>query len=346
MTPDGTPRRAAALAMLALAFLACDDAGPSDPGTPDPSLGLAVPIGGTMNQDWYLTNYVDGQPGQGFLDYACGAKSYDSHQGVDFVLPNFGAMDDEVPVLAAASGTVVGTHDGEPDRNKAWMTGVQWNVVAIDHGDDFEAWYGHLLAGSLRVTVGDHVQAGDTLGLVGSSGRSDMPHLHFELRYEDAHQDPFAGDCGAQVDHWGQPIPYQDGFAVIDVGITTDELDPGLERVKDPPTPVTAIVPGQMLYAWVQYHNVPAGAVTRWIVRRPDGTVHAEYTGSHEFYSMSWWWYGLPTGDFQPAGTWAVEIRHEGDVVAEHPFTVAAETPAVRGPSGPVAQGFGGGGIR
>jgi murein DD-endopeptidase MepM/ murein hydrolase activator NlpD len=43
------------------------------------------------------------------------------------------------------------------------------------------AAYGHLAPGSVRVAVGEHVRHGDVLGLVGSSGNSTAPHLHFQL---------------------------------------------------------------------------------------------------------------------------------------------------------------------
>ncbi len=55
------------------------------------------------------------------------------------------------------------------------------NVVVVRHSNGLETLYGHL--SSRRVQAGDHLEAGDTLGLGGSTGRSTGNHLHFETRY-------------------------------------------------------------------------------------------------------------------------------------------------------------------
>lgn len=53
------------------------------------------------------------------------------------------------------------------------------NLVVLDHGSGIFSCYGHQLA--LRVSVGDEVQRGDVLGIVGSTGLSTGPHLHWEM---------------------------------------------------------------------------------------------------------------------------------------------------------------------
>ena len=312
----------------------------------DAPLSLAMPMGGVMNADWYVTNYVD-LVSVGLRDYGCGQRTYDGHQGVDLVLPSFAAMDVGVAVLAAADGVVTWTHDGEYDRNRDWQSGGQWNAVGIDHGNGIEAWYGHLMRNSIRVAPEDVVEAGDTLGLVGSSGRSDMPHLHFELRHRNAALDPFAGPCGEKVGQWAAPIPYQDEFRLIDAGVTTEVLQNDLVKVKDPPVPAATVARGTTLYAWVHYHNVRSGDRTRWTFRRPDGGVHAEWSFTHSAsYSMSWWWYAVPTESFDPPGTWTVEFRHGGDLVASRSFVLTDAALPMPG-DGPVpGLVSGGGGIR
>jgi len=75
------------------------------------------------------------------------------------------------PVLAAAPGTVV--YSGNE-------IGVFGGLVLIDHGGGWITAYGHL--GSLNVTKGDRVAAGQALGGVGETGYVSQPQLHFEIR--------------------------------------------------------------------------------------------------------------------------------------------------------------------
>jgi len=70
---------------------------------------------------------------------------------------------------AAASGTVV----------TAGWGGGYGNMILIDHGNGVTTRYGH--SSKLLVSAGDHVEQGETIGLVGSTGHSTGPHLHFEV---------------------------------------------------------------------------------------------------------------------------------------------------------------------
>ena len=94
------------------------------------------------------------------------------HEGIDFL------ADAGAPILAAANGIVVfaGFH---PQYGYA---------VDIDHGNDLVTRYAH--CARLFVKEGDVVQRGRKLGEVGSTGRSTGPHLHFEVRFRGAAQNP------------------------------------------------------------------------------------------------------------------------------------------------------------
>jgi len=70
------------------------------------------------------------------------------------------------------------------------------NYVIIDIGNDLYAFYGHLIPNSLKVSIGDKVKKGQVIGLLGNSGNSDLPHLHFHL---ESKSNIFAG---------GEGIPY------------------------------------------------------------------------------------------------------------------------------------------
>lgn len=94
------------------------------------------------------------------------------HAGADFAAPS------GTPVIAAAAGVVV----------VAGVRGGYGNAVVIDHGHGIATLYAHQ---SVLVTrVGDTVAAGQIVGLVGSTGASTGPHLHFEVRLYGTPVDP------------------------------------------------------------------------------------------------------------------------------------------------------------
>jgi hypothetical protein len=93
------------------------------------------------------------------------------------------------PVYAAGAGRVADLHDGEADNRRfdptefmKRATAGSGNYVVIDHLNGEFSWFGHLKQGSIRVKRGQAVKQGDILGLIGASGDSLFPHLHYELR--------------------------------------------------------------------------------------------------------------------------------------------------------------------
>ena len=160
--------------------------------------------GGFFGDDQYITNYVDEDPSGYIQDYRCWWVTYNGHWGTDICIPTFYEMDEMItPVLAAADGIVVYIHDGEFDRRLEWNSGAVGNAAIIRHSDDTEGFYWHFKKHSLWVALGDTVQAGDTLGFVGSSGFSNWPHLHFEVQDPNGSLiDPWAGPCGADQTMW------------------------------------------------------------------------------------------------------------------------------------------------
>ena len=94
------------------------------------------------------------------------------HQGVDIPLKTGD------PIYAAFTGKV---------RMSKYLGGYG-NVVVIRHENGIETFHGHL--SKRMVEVGDWVNAGDIIGLGGSTGRSTGPHLHFETRYQGFAFDP------------------------------------------------------------------------------------------------------------------------------------------------------------
>ncbi len=82
------------------------------------------------------------------------------------------------PAHVTANGTVT---------TASWQGGYG-NMVEVDHHNGLSTRYGHL--SKILVKVGQHVNMGDIIGLIGSTGRSTGPHLHYETRINDSAVDP------------------------------------------------------------------------------------------------------------------------------------------------------------
>jgi hypothetical protein len=129
------------------------------------------------------------------------------------------------PVLAVADAEVVEIRDGLPENaplsseravpNRRETIGG--NYVVLQLAADAFAFYAHLQPGSLRVAVGDRVRSGQVLGLIGNSGNSDAPHLHFHLTDT---ADPMSGEG----------IPFAlDSFSILQT-LSADSWEPMLQR--------------------------------------------------------------------------------------------------------------------
>jgi murein DD-endopeptidase MepM/ murein hydrolase activator NlpD len=82
------------------------------------------------------------------------------------------------PILVTANGTVTA----------AGWSGGYGNMVEVDHGNGFATRYGHM--SEIDVKVGQQVKIGQSLGKVGTTGRSTGPHLHYETRIDGEAVDP------------------------------------------------------------------------------------------------------------------------------------------------------------
>lgn len=111
-------------------------------------------------------------PAPGAVTSPFGQRWGRMHTGID-IGSSTGA-----PIVAAAAGTVLVA---------GWGDGYG-NTVVIDHGGGVATLYGH--QSSIGVAVGQSVTRGETIGAVGSTGRSTGPHLHFEVRINGSPVDP------------------------------------------------------------------------------------------------------------------------------------------------------------
>ena len=94
------------------------------------------------------------------------------HTGLDI------AATKGTPIKVVADGTVT----------FARYNGSYGYLVKVNHGNGVETWYAH--TSKMYVTVGQEVKAGDVIALVGSTGNSTGPHLHFEIRINGEHVNP------------------------------------------------------------------------------------------------------------------------------------------------------------
>ena len=89
-------------------------------------------------------------------------------------------------VIAPANGTVVNVLNNIPDaipsESHYDYNNPAGNFVVIDHGNSEFSMIAHLKYGSVRVNIGDRISTGHVVGLVGNSGNSTEPHLHYHLQ--------------------------------------------------------------------------------------------------------------------------------------------------------------------
>ncbi len=101
-------------------------------------------------------------------------KTWRAHRGVDYAAPT------GTRIKATGSGTVefVGRQGG------------YGNLVVLRHQSKYTTWYGHLSRFAPGMSRGKRVNQGDIIGYVGSTGLATGPHLHYEFRTNNVHQDP------------------------------------------------------------------------------------------------------------------------------------------------------------
>jgi murein DD-endopeptidase MepM/ murein hydrolase activator NlpD len=171
----------------------------------------------------------DPEPDASLRDWNCSTRTYDGHLGTDFApFGGFAAQDQGVVVVAAAPGVVSAVHDGEPDRcTSGACGGGLGNHVVIAHRDGVSSVYGHLRRGSIRVATGRVVRCAEPIALLGSSGNSSGPHLHFEARRGDTAIDTFEGRaaCGGGESLWVSQGPYRALPSEACIGDEPEDMD-------------------------------------------------------------------------------------------------------------------------
>jgi hypothetical protein len=162
-----------------------------DPTSPHRQTVLATSTGGYITPETFAIDWIREVGGR--------FNSSDGRRNVDW--PAFGA-----PLYAVANGTVVVARDGRPDipprtKNLNLRTPNDFggNQVLLKIGPGRYACYAHLKRGSMRVRAGQRVRVGQRIGVVGNSGNTDGPHLHFGIQRQPSclsESEPF------EIDHY------------------------------------------------------------------------------------------------------------------------------------------------
>lgn len=149
---------------------------PNGPGNDSIHRRILIPLSGSLwAPERYAVDWI--QLGEDGKNFAGDPKSNASYHA-------YGRE-----ILSVASGKVVAVKDGIPENvpNAKEMAvaidleTIGGNYVIVDVGGGLFAFYAHLQPGKIRVKPGDAVAAGQVLGLLGNSGNSTEPHLHFHL---------------------------------------------------------------------------------------------------------------------------------------------------------------------
>jgi hypothetical protein len=200
--------------------------------------GFSWPISCVPGVDCDGTHFRIGYPDVGGtgLSYSCGKPGYVGHQGTDIVVSS---VEQGVQSLAAADGVVRWTKDGlfdhcpsegelqcdEEEKSELSKAGGKvatlgfnaGNYVMLEHTLDktrYLTLYAHLTEGSVAVKPGQKVKRGQYLGDVGSSGNSQIPHLHFGIYKAEGAMfnpvDPWKGVCNTSSSGlWAASVPYR-----------------------------------------------------------------------------------------------------------------------------------------
>ena len=261
-----------------------------------PSLAFAAemkfgwPVACMPGQTCWIVNYVDDDPLKtSAKDFECGDMTYEGHDGTDIAIKDHKSIENNIPVLAAADGTVLRTRNSVEDR-KGTASDLQasseaknecGNAVIIAHENGWKTLYCHMKKGSVSVKAGQHVRTGDRLGSVGQSGLAEFAHLHFGVMHNNQIIDPFTGmspkaGCGLKnaVSLWSTPItyesliPYAAGFS--------DQLPVLDQLVNDTTSPSHISAKAPILIFWILLYGTEPGDHIEMKILDPDGTVYVQ----------------------------------------------------------------------
>ncbi len=322
--------------------------------TPTVQLDWPLRPNNISNFTYYrITNYVDLDPAtevrdandnyvSGRLDYNCGTRNYDGHNGLDISAMPYGwkMMNDEsISVIAAASGIIVGGDDGNTDTicDLDIFTGPTWgNCIALMHDDSTVTTYLHLKSGSvIPTTTGQRVSAGAFLGYMASSGRSTGPHLHFGVYINNyfynsglwdqgSLREPFNGSCNSILpSFWNNQKPYNEPSVVA---IETHNATPGNYTSNCDQTVSLffdkSFGGGNTVYTRTWFRDWTNGSTAIIQLLNPSGNQAAVATFSNTNDSRTFYYnWNITLSSLAPSGTYTIRVTFNGKIWERY-FTV------------------------
>ncbi len=292
-----------------------------------------------FNDVWAIDGYMDHDINfnNNLLDYNCGTQTYDTsnrnHEGLDIYTWPFGwkMMDDDgVEIIAAAPGQIIVKDDGAFDRSCDFNTTTPWNIVIVQHSDGSVAAYAHMKNGSTTTkNVGDMVSAGEYLGIVGSSGISTGPHLHFEVLTDETFTqivDPFFGTCNPTVTDswWANQKPYVNPKINA---VLTHSQPPNIF----PPCPTTETpyisnefdISDNITFAYYLRDQTVNDNISFEIIKPDNSSLFGIWNATAPQTASSWYnYYGPYSGYFEMVGEWKWQVTFAGETVT-HTFNVS-----------------------
>ena len=291
---------------------------------------------------YYIGNYVDQDTSTpGIKDYNCGSVTYDGHRGTDIVsapYPFLKMDNNQLNVIAAAPGTIIQKSDGYFDKNCAMNTDTA-NYIIIQHADGSVALYWHMKKFSLTSKiVGQTVITGEFLGVVGSSGSSTGPHLHFEVwsgTTANTLKDPWTGTCNAlnPSTWWAAQKPYTEP-AIIKASVNSALAVFPACPATETPNEDSCYAPGASARFYIFIRNETPGDTVHERIVNPGGSTFTSWThNSITSYLASYWIQTrtLPT----TAGIYTFETIYNG-ITCSKTFKVncgALDIPTMSDPS-------------
>lgn len=296
------------------------------PVTIDRSEGstFAFPLGCRLGSDCWLGNYVDRDSRAGSMrDYNGNDLTYDGHEGTDYLVNGFAAMELGVDVLAASAGIVVLAEDTYPDRCMDDCPAGTENYLFLGHADGTVTSYFHLRKGSVLVTAGERVRRGQKLAEVGSSGSSTDPHLHFDWLepHSMTYLDPFTTTEDAYVTPWEEPAPYQgyDGMSVARIALSRQQVELASWSL-DPP-PADALRTGEPVWIYAYVIRPERGRSYTLRLRDGSGAVRESVTETPDG-SAAYHWLPIPATLAGAAGDWEIQLLDGEKLVKKMHFRV------------------------